>query len=688
MRGGNLPAVQQSFFPLGGGLDLVTPAIALSPGKLFDSQNFEPEISGGYRRIDGYERFDGHPSPTSAQYWTLSATITGSVTLGATLTGATSGATGRVLGVFGTTIVLGRVSGAFSLGEALKISGTTVATSTSVSAQNGAPSPSDDADYTLLAANDYRADISVVPGSGPIRGVWVYQDTVYAFRDNAGGTAGNMWKATSSGWSQVVFGSELLFTNPTAQINAGVTITGATSGATAIVVVPLLRVGTWTSAGAGSLVVTPISGAFISGEFIKVSGSNVATTSSVSAPITRAPGGRLEFVNANFTGSIAATKMYGADGVNTAFEFDGTTYVPIHTGMATDTPTHIMFHKNYLFLSFLGSVQYSSIGNPYSWTAVLGAAEIATGSAVTGFLPQGGTSSGSALAIFTTDRTYVLYGTSSADFTMVTSIYDLGYSAYTLNQISNDAWGLTSRGVQALVTTLTYGDFDYEALSYLVQPFITAKRGMETASTSSRTKSQYRLYFNDGYALVIGITGDKASGCLILNYGKPVRCITTATLSTGAEVVYFGSDDGYVYKDNTGTSQDGNPIEAWIRPVFNNVKSPQVIKRFRRAIFDVKTTGYARVNVSYDLGYANPDAQPSAVRPDTNLTGAGGYWDQFTWDQFTWDTQVVTTASISVEGSAKNIGFLFYTNRAQDKPITVQGITVTYTPRRLGRMDT
>jgi hypothetical protein len=683
-----LPAVQQSFFPLEGGLDLVTPAIALSPGKLFDSQNFEPEISGGYRRIDGYERFDGRPSPTSAQYWVISASITGSVTLGATLTGDSSGATGRILGVFGSTIVLGRVTGTYTSGEALKISGTTVATATSAANQNGAPSASDDADYMLLAANDYRADIGAVSGSGPIRGVWVYQDTVYAFRDNAGGTAGIMWKATSGGWVQVIFGSELLFTNPTAQINAGVTITGATSGATAIVVVPLLRTGTWTSAGAGSLVITPISGTFVSGEFIKVSGTNVATTSSVSAPITRAPGGKMEFVNANFTGSTSATKMYGVDGVNTAFEFDGTTYVPIHTGMATDTPSHVMFHKTYLFLSFLGSVQFSSLGDPYSWTAVLGAGEIATGSPVTGFLPQGGTSSGSALAIFTADRTFILYGTSATDFTMVTSLYDLGYSAFTCQQISNDAWGLTARGVQALVTTLTYGDFDYEALSYLVQPFITAKRGLETASTSSRTKSQYRLYFSDGYALVIGITGDKASGCLVLNYNKPVRCITTATLTTGAEVVYFGSDDGYVYKDNTGTSQDGNPIEAWIRPVFNNVKSPQVIKRFRRAIFDVKTTGYARVNISYDLGYANPDAQPSAVRPDTNLTGAGGYWDQFTWDQFTWDTQVVTTAAISVEGSAKNIGFLFYTNRAQDKSITVQGITVTYTPRRLGRMDT
>ncbi|MGK7534763.1 hypothetical protein, partial [Salmonella enterica] len=72
------------------------------------------------------------------------------------------------------------------------------------------------------------------------------------------------------------------------------------------------------------------------------------------------------------------------DGVNKAFEFDGTNYIPIRTGMATDTPLHVIVHRFYLMLSFRGSVQVSAIGAPYSWTVVLGAAEIATGDDVTG----------------------------------------------------------------------------------------------------------------------------------------------------------------------------------------------------------------------------------------------------------------------------------------------------------------
>jgi hypothetical protein len=56
--------VQQTpYFPLGGGLDLITPAIAQKPGSAIGALNYEP-ASNGYRRVEGYERFDGRTSPT------------------------------------------------------------------------------------------------------------------------------------------------------------------------------------------------------------------------------------------------------------------------------------------------------------------------------------------------------------------------------------------------------------------------------------------------------------------------------------------------------------------------------------------------------------------------------------------------------------------------------------------------
>ena len=49
-----------------GGLDLTTPTLKLQPGALQQCQNYECAQSGGYARIQGYERYDGHAAPSSA----------------------------------------------------------------------------------------------------------------------------------------------------------------------------------------------------------------------------------------------------------------------------------------------------------------------------------------------------------------------------------------------------------------------------------------------------------------------------------------------------------------------------------------------------------------------------------------------------------------------------------------------
>ena len=690
LKAPSLPEVKQDFYPMAGGLDLMTPPISLSPGKCYDAQNYELEIAGGYRRIDGFERFDGRPSPTAASYWVIGLTLSGALATGATVTGLTSGATGRSLGIYGSVLVLGRVTGIFAVGEALQVASATVATSTSLAIISGAATPSDDADYKLLAANDLRADIQVVPGSGPVRGVWLYKDVRYAFRDNAAGTAGGFWKATSAGWVQIALGTEIAFssaTGGTTPIAVGDTISNAATSPTktATVLAVLLRTGSWGSNALGTLVITPVLGSFVSTDPIFDAGTQRATATSAATAITRLPGGTVEMENANFTGSTATQKIYGADGVNPAFEFDGATYVPIHTGMANDSPLHIRFFKNYLWLSFLGSAQFSALGLPYSWTAILGAGEITTGDPITGFLPQHGNSSGASMAIFTRGKMYMLYGASSADFRLMPSVFDLGFADYTAQAVGKNAFGLTSRGVQGLVTTQQYGDFDFVSITHLVQTLITAKRGLETASTTSRTKNQYRVFYSDGTGIVIGLTGDDISGVMPLNYGRVVRCVTTQNLASGVEITYFGSDSGYVYQDMTGTSFDGSTIEAWVRPVFNHLKSPRIRKRFRRATFELKASDYAQVNILADLGYATNDVLPSALRADSVLMGSGGYWDQFTWDAFTWDAAYLSTPSISIEGTEKNISFLFYSNRAQDKSHTLQGVALSYSMRRAER---
>ncbi len=120
-----------------GGLDLVSPSIAMNPGRLIGGQNYEPEARG-YRRVFGYERYDGQPKPSKASYWVLGFDAgSAAISEGDTVTGATSGATGKALidavvtsGSYGGGdaagyIVLTVVSGAFADDENLQVSAVT-----------------------------------------------------------------------------------------------------------------------------------------------------------------------------------------------------------------------------------------------------------------------------------------------------------------------------------------------------------------------------------------------------------------------------------------------------------------------------------------------------------------------------------------------------------------------------------
>ena len=679
--------VDADYFPLNGGLDLVTPAISMPPGKLISCQNYEPAIGGGYSRKKGYERFSGKALPSSKGYWIATVSLSAIVAVGDTITGVTSAVTGVVIFIHdATTLVLAVVSGTF-VAETIQVSAVDVGTVSTVFA-DAADMPSDHADYKNLAADNWRPQIATVTGSGDMRGIWYYEGSWYAFRDNAGATAGDMWKATSGGWTQVAFGSEIQFTGAVGEIfvYSGTPIAGLASGATARVVKPMLRTGTWTVAGAGTLIISNITGTWQSGEAIQVSGVTKATSASLATPITRAAGGQLEFVNANFTGSTATKKMYGVDGVNKAFEFDGTNYIPIRTGMTADAPTRVIAHKNFLFLSFLGSVQYSAIGAPYSWTVVLGAGEIATGEYVTGFSIQSGDTTSASLAIFTSARTFMLYGTpGTASLTLVPTTDDIGALAFTAQSIGNDTLTLGARGIQRLLTTLKFGNFEFASISHLIQPTITTLQGLQICSTTIRDKNQYRVFFTDGTCLVVGLTGDRVSGITVLAYEDPPLCICTAQMTDGTEVTMFGSDTGYIYQDDSGTSFDGEPIEHWIRLPFNTLKSPRLRKRYRAAVLEIKCDGYMQFNVTYDLGYGTYDVEQGVGATAREVVAAGGYWDQFVWDEFTFDSQAIANPRIALDGIEKNISLLFYGSRDQDDPFTIQGVTMLTSKTRQER---
>ena len=682
MKMDQLPQVRYDLIRLAGGLDQVTPTLSLPPGVVRRSANFECSVTGGYTRIAGYERFDGRPAPSAAAYTVLTCTLTGTVAVGNTITGVTSGATGKVIYVSGGQVVMTRVAGEFELAEQITVSAVVVGTISEIvgTAADGLT----DAQYRLLAANDYRADIQAVPGSGPIRGVAYYSGKVYAWRNNAAGTALGMYMSTTGGWAAVPLGIELQFDAGDLAIPTGATVTGATSGATAVARRVVVQGGLWgASTGTkayGRLVFTTVTGTFQDNENLLVGGVVHAVVNGTASQMTWLPDGRVQAVVANFGGGQTNKRMYFCDGKNRAFEWDGSYLVPISTTMSPDVPTCIQVHKQHLFLAFGHSLQFSGLGEPYQWDPIVGAGEIAMNDRITNLIVLPGDQSSGAMGVYTINDTSVLYGSSEADFKLSNFNTGTGALAYTAQNM-DQTYALSERGVMAMGTTLNFGNFLAASLTMNIRPFVQLRRNLASASVINREKGQYRIFFSDGTGLYMTIANGKYLGAMPVQFPISVTCCTEGGEVDGPEVSYFGADDGFVYTLDAGTSFDGDAIPANITMVYNSTGSPRILKRYRRASVEMTGDAYAEFQFSYDLGYRTPEIdQPGEESYANDLRPA--FWDSFVWDNFVWDGRDISPSEVEVTGTAENMAIRISSVSNLLKPFTLNSIIVHYTLRR------
>jgi len=70
-----LSRLESTYFPFEGGVNMVDPSLSLEPGELVAADNFEIDIRGRYRRVDGYERFDGQTLPSEITFYRIPFTL-------------------------------------------------------------------------------------------------------------------------------------------------------------------------------------------------------------------------------------------------------------------------------------------------------------------------------------------------------------------------------------------------------------------------------------------------------------------------------------------------------------------------------------------------------------------------------------------------------------------------------------
>lgn len=701
------------YYSLAGGLDVVSPALSVSPGRCLAMINFEPYYMGGYRRCDGFERFDGRPAPSDATYTSFDVSDATYYIAGDSLIDNTSGATGTVIGVDGNTVAVTKTTGTFSVGDT--VNGSLLITSTP--SERGASTTDLDDEWLLAAQDEYRDDIAVVPGTGAVLGAWRRGATVYAIRadDDSTGRA-LLHKASVSGWTEsgITMAKYVYFDGGgggTAQAlpAEGATINGQTSGATATVHRVIEHGGaTATNDSYGYLVLTSVTGTFQNNENLRVSTTKFADSASASAAFVFPGTGDYKFINHNFFGSSTTYRTYGVNGVGPAFEIDENHVVsPILLPLVAetdqpgnDTPFLIEEHRNYLFLGYPGgSLVHSVVGEPLVINGFLGSAEFGIGDELTGLTSVVGN-----VLVVTTDKfTKGLYGLDISDWDLRLIGEKTGGKLGTVQQLDT-VYALDDLGVTSLARVQAFGDFAGSTVSQLIQPVIQALRGSVTSSTVVRSSNQYRLYFSDASALVMyvpsaGQVNQDGSQAGVqfgyLSYPFAVDRIYNSEDETGAERTYFVTDDaaglGYVYEDQVGPSFDGELIAAYLRLPFNHVGTPAARKRFRRADLGLSATKPIALKFVEDLNYGSPLVSSSTTSitstdvEEIDIFGGGGFWNVENWDEFFWDGQNVATARANLTGSGENIGFLIYHESAIDDPFVLQDIILHYDIRRLQR---
>ena len=571
------------------------------PGSAATLKNFEPSITGGYKRILGFSKFDPFIIPPYGSPVVFGASQTGTTfVIAATHISPASGDTLTIAGVSGTYTV-----GSVAFDGVGNRTSLTLTTSLASSPANGAA-------------------VTFVTVSSTFRtlGVEVFNDTVIVALNS------DIFKTTGAGYTKINVPSY-----GTVLVN-GASQTGATLAVDALSAVP--RVGdVFTVAGVDKVYTVTTTATVSSGGSTIAISPDLASSPADNAVVTfislsREGALRTRFIEYNFTGT---EKVAIVDGVNAPALYDGSTFTAL-VSAPTDviSATQAIAFKNHLFFGSLDLLSFTAPFLDTNFDASDGAGNIRVGDNITGmsvFREQ--------LIIFTEKSIFKLTGTSLSTFVLAPITLDIGcIDGDTIQEIGGDIMFLTEDGLRLLSATDRIGDFGLGVVSKTIQNVMT--KFIASASIFSsvvlRSKSQYRVFaFNPN---IIGSASKGIIGTQFSPQGgedmawAEIRGMEVFAASSkvvdAKEIIVFSSNTGFLFKMEDGNSFDGSNIAAEYLSPFMPINDP----RTRKAIYKVYlyTDPVGSVNFDFNLKFDYDEL--NSVQPEsitfTNQTNAISFY--------------------------------------------------------------
>lgn len=624
------------------------------PGSARSLQNFETSIKGGYRRINGFVKYDSNTVPPYG-----SAVVQGS-------------------GQLGTTLLIADVHEAPAVGDVFTIGARdTVFTVTSVTYDSTGKSASLTVTPAITSISPPDKDLLTFSvGQSRIEGVHfsASEAKAYALRGGA------LWSSAGSGWTKVntpSYGSPLVAgafqTGTTLVVDAlgsdtYVPQAGDTFSIAGLDLVYTLTANAVVSTGSSTLSITPA----LAGDTV----DNAAITflsSSLSG------GSKAVFQEINFDNTF---KTVMVDRANKPSIFYGSTFRTIQGVADVVGACSVEEFKDHLFLSKGALVNYSSPFLEEDFSSGNGAGSFRLPGACTGLLTFR-----EQLVCFSETDIRKLTGTSSADFALTSVSNSVGsLDRDTVQEVGGDVLFLSADGVRFLGATDRIGDFNLSLASRQIQDkfetFITA--GADFCTLTLKKKNQYRIFkYSESNAKVTseGYIGtqflDQDGQSLSWGLTRGIKAYRASSTYAGEdEISLFTNDDEHVYQMETGKSFDGTPIISRFYTPYMAVNDPSLRKTAYKVdtYYDSEGLVNGTLTLKYDFN------RPDKIQPGfTVLEGGVGSFTTYSVGVYGTDTyggSPATVVNARVIGSFSTVSLQYEFEGSE--PFILDTMTLEY----------
>jgi hypothetical protein len=623
-----------------------------APGSARVLRNFEPSVEGGYRRIEGFNKYDSNIVPPYGA----------PVVHGASQTG--------------TSLIIGNIHKTPEAGDTLTITGVTgtytVATGgVSYNATNNRATLTLTTSLASSPANAAAVTFATTTTSHLINGIASWEDSVIVSRND------DLFRTTGSGYTHINvpnYGTVLV--NGASQTGSSLVVDGLSAAPQAGDVFKIAGV---------DLVYTVTSDASVSsgGATLAINpalASSPADDAAITFLSTSRDGTvKVRSARYNFSGT---EKIVFVDGANAPANYDTTTFTVLDAAPSDVVgAAHVAVFKNQLFFAKGANVTFTAPFSDSDFSAASGGGVINAGSAITGlivFREQ--------LIIFSERRISRLVGNSIADFQLQPITMDIGCTQTdTIQEVAGDIFFVGPDGIRSLGATEKIGDFDLATVSKPIQTEVTnfVNRNTSFSSVVIREKSQYRLFgFN------ANITRDAAQGILGtqtqqgINWAelRGIRAhVADSNYNGSVELIVFGHDDGYVYQMESANNFDGANIPATFSTPFLPINDPRVRKTFYRIFLYTDPQGSVTTDVALKYDFEESDViQPAEINfNNTSGSNAIAFYGDATFGTGTYGGTIKRLFDSQTVGSGFVVSLVF-TSESTNPPYSLDALTLEY----------